>query len=390
MVFTQGQQFAIDDCYRWYMDNKEQIYELVGYAGTGKSTVIAALIERLGLDPDVDVINVAYTGQASMVLKRKGLNSSTIHTAIYDVVDVPKLDDMGEPIVQMGRPVTKMEFRLKPCIGGSIKLIVVDEASMVPQSIKTDLESFGIRIIALGDLGQLPPVIGKPAFLRNPNARLTEIKRTSETSPIVLLSKLAREGKPIPYGVYSDSVIVIPKDELTDEMLKKADAVICGRNSTRDDLNRYIREEIFKRRGALPVHNDKLICRRNNRKITVDDISLVNGLVGTVYNPISLEGFTSRSFNMDFQPYFMDLKYFEEIKIDYRYFKANAASRREGFFPNYDGEKFEYGYALTCHLTQGGQYDNVVIYEEVLNKATHKQWLYTAITRAVNGLILAI
>lgn len=388
LVLTNGQIQARDNCYQWYIDNIEQVFELVGFAGTGKSTVIATLIEKLGLDPDLEVLFVAYTGQAASILKRKGLNSSTIHSAIYDVIEVPKLDDVGEPIIQMGRPVMTQVFQLKSHIAGTVKLIVVDEASMVPQSIKDDLLSFGVRIIALGDLGQLPPVMGKPAFLNNPNAELTEIMRQEENSPIVKLSKLAREGKHIPYGIYGEHVIVIRKDQLTDEMLKSANCVICAKNSTRDDLNAYIRENIWKRKGPLPVLGDKIICRKNNRNIEIDDISLVNGLVGYVINPVNLESFTSRNFQIDFQPYFMKNKYFEDVKVDYRYFRADARSRRDGYFPAYDGEKFEYGYAITAHLSQGGQYRDVVVYEEVLTRAIHPKWLYTAITRAVRGLIL--
>ncbi|MFP3751604.1 ATP-binding domain-containing protein [Bacillus altitudinis] len=49
-----------------------------------------------------------------------------------------------------------------------------------------------------------------------------------------------------------------------------------------------------------------------------------------------------------------------------------------------------FGYAITCHKSQGSQWDNVVVINEVLNHETHHRWLYTAITRAAEKLILVV
>lgn len=88
-----------------------------------------------------------------------------------------------------------------------LKLIVIDEASMVDGQIMQDLKSFGIKILFIGDTGQLPPVSqnGNEEFLKmfnNPDFQLTEIHRQAAENPIIKLSMLARTKQEIEPGVY--------------------------------------------------------------------------------------------------------------------------------------------------------------------------------------------
>ena len=51
-------------------------------------------------------------------------------------------------------------------------------------------------------------------------------------------------------------------------------------------------------------------------------------------------------------------------------------------------QELEYGYAITCHKSQGSECKKVLVIEEVLHSAHHKRWLYTAVTRASEILVL--
>ena len=51
-------------------------------------------------------------------------------------------------------------------------------------------------------------------------------------------------------------------------------------------------------------------------------------------------------------------------------------------------QELEYGYAITCHKSQGSEFKKVLVIEEVLNSAHHRRWLYTAVTRASEKLVL--
>ena len=97
-------------------------------------------------------------------------------------------------------------------------LIVLDEVSMVNETMAADLMSFGKPILVLGDPGQLPPIKGEGAFTQAvPDVMLTEIHRQAEGSAIIRLATMAREGKFIPFGTYSDSVFKMHKSDLGPE-----------------------------------------------------------------------------------------------------------------------------------------------------------------------------
>ena len=103
----------------------KELQTVGGLAGTGKSTIVHTLRNRLGRFKVC-----AYTGQAASVLRNKGVDASTIHSLIYE----PKVDSYGN-----------VEFVLKEtldCDG-----IIVDEASMVSREILGDLKHFKIPLI---------------------------------------------------------------------------------------------------------------------------------------------------------------------------------------------------------------------------------------------------
>lgn len=387
MEFTDEQEEAIRKAKRWWKTQDKQVFEISGIAGSGKSSVVYYLIEELGLDRN-NVLFVAYVGKAALVLSQKGNNAKTIHSAIYDAVEVPKYDENGKPIIVNNRKVTTIEFVKKNKLYGDIELIVVDEAGMVPEKLALDLMSFNIPIIALGDNNQLDPVFGERFFLAKPDATLTKPMRQALDSPIIYLAERAMRGKPIKMGKYGDSCYVIDKSMITDNMLIKSDVVICGKNKTRTELNNYIRHDIMKIESESPKIGEKLMCTQNNWGRSIcNDIYLINGMTGFVKN-VYLDTYNGRSLMIDFQPDFIKDEYFKKVKIDYANLIAKPEDRlnKKSFY-----DKFEWGYAATVHKYQGSEADKVFIYHEPYGTADFRcKSLYTAITRSKKFLILAL
>jgi len=387
MEFTNEQEEAIRRAKKWWKKQDKQVFEISGCAGSGKSTIVYYLIDELGLDHS-DVLFVAYVGKAALVLSQKGNNAKTIHSAIYDAVEVPKYDENGNPILVNNRIVMITEFMKKARLYGDIKLIVVDEAGMVPEKLALDLLSFDIPIIALGDNNQLDPVFGERFFLVKPDATLTKPMRQALDSPIIYLAQRAMHGKPIKIGKYGNNCYVIDKSMITDNMLIKSDVVICGRNKTRAELNNHIRHDILKIDTEFPKIGEKLMCTQNNwNRCISNDIYLINGMTGFVKD-VYLDTYNGRSLTIDFQPDFIKDDYFKKVKIDYANLIAKPEDRtgKRSFY-----DKFEYGYAATTHKVQGSEFDKVFIYNEPYGTADFRcKVLYTAITRAKKFLIIAL
>lgn len=375
---------------KWYRTMNKQVWEISGIAGSGKTTMVYHLINKLGIKL-YDVAFVAYVGKATLALCRKGTPAKTIHSFIYELVEEPKRTKDGDIVVddELGKTVFAPKFVKKESLPKNIKLIVVDEGAMVSKPIADDLKSYGIPIIVLGDRNQLPPVTGESVFLINPDVNLTKPMRQSLDSPIIYLAQRAIEGKTIQYGKYGDTCFVIPKDMVKDSMMLKSDVTICAKNSTREIINNRVRHDILKINTDSPVVGDKMICRQNNwTKCIAENIFLINGLIGYVER-IDRESYDTRKLNIDFRPEFLKDECFNNIALDYRYLMAPYEVKRKT--PRTFYNKFEYAYAITCHLSQGSEYDSVFVYDERVGTFEYyKQWLYTAITRSSNSLIIAI
>lgn len=374
----------------WKSSTGDQVFELDGPAGSGKTTLIMSLIEKIGLSLD-DVLFVAYMGKAASQMQRNHLPAQTIHSSIYDCVMVYDRDENGHiQFTTNNKPKKKLEFKLKEKIHGKPKLIVVDEGFMVPENIALDLLSFGVPVIVLGDTHQLPPVFGKPFFLNNPDYSLTEIMRQNEGSPIIYISQLLLKHQMPKYGVYGNSS-VIHKNELTDYHLKHSDIVITGTNRLRKEINDLFREEFCNiSHLEYPNYGEKIICRRNNwgKKIhDKGDIYLTNGLSGYV-DYVSPESFTKDKISIDFRPDFTK-KVFRDLKVSIPYLDRRLGVDEISYIPP-GIERFEYAYAITTHLSQGSQWENVVFLKEdnfFNNQDDYFRLLYTAVTRASESII---
>ena len=398
--FSQDQIQAYGLIADWYFRSPEQIFVLTGYAGTGKTTLLRRVVtDALGLVPDVSAAFVTPTGKAANVLIRSGIPATTLHRLIYQSIAVEQEIEVN------GKKVTveKLTFKRRENIDKSIKLIVLDEASMVSDEIIGDLAGFGVKLLLCGDNAQLPPVEGFNSSLINPDFTLKSIVRQERDNPIIKLSKMAREGQYIPYGRYGDNVTVISgryfSGDRRSSALLNADQIICGTNKTRSLINDEVRK--LKGLGALPETGDKLICTQNNWETFIDGemkFNLVNGLIGTAYDTVydlpKAIGF------MQFMPDFLSEYCPSALPFDIGIFlDGNYRYKRGDYFEKTDenGEisgaftlnRFEYGYCISCHKAQGSEFDNVIVFDESYAfKEDRNRWLYTAITRAKRKLIL--
>lgn len=392
IILNDQQEECVKKAVEWYRKvSSKQTFEISGPAGSGKTTIVKTIIQELGIRIE-DVLFVAYVGKAALQLTRSGVNGRTIHSTFYDIDFVPVKGEDGNIIVKNGRLVTRPEFVKKERIPSNIKLIVIDEAPMVNESFGADIESFGIPVICLGDLQQLPPVIGGSKYLIRPDYVLTKIMRQAEGNPIIYLSQLASRGEPIPYGKYGDRCYVIPKNKVNDNMLLNADMILTPTNRSRIHYNRYIRECLRGIESELPVEGEKLICRKNNRnRILGDGVYLVNGMIGYVIN-VEKSSYNGKTLDISFVPDFNEDLVFNNVRLDYKTLMNSIQTDNEKYnkgFSMYD--MFEFGDVITVHLSQGSQAENVLFISEPfgMDRSLQAKLNYTGITRAREGLIYA-
>ena len=387
---TAEQAGVVDAVAEWYEARELPYITLGGYAGTGKTTVLGPIRERLGRDRHVKrVAFCAFTGKAASVLRsrlrehhavRRNDYCGTIHGLIYEA----EFDEAGQ--ISLWHRLPELPF----------DLIVVDEASMVGEDLWSDLRAFGIPILAIGDHGQLPPIEGALNLVANPDLRLETIHRQAEGNPIIHVSLLARTEGVIPQGSFGEGVEKIAKDlDSTRERLESEFAVfdsdtmiLCGYNRTRVALNRHIRELLgFEGPGLAP--GERVICLRNNWNAYPHP--LFNGMLGSVLTvePES-EGGVLHWYNAVLQMDGEHNVYAGRLSA-HQLDQLKTLQEVEGLLPIEIGDRFDRGYALTVHKAQGSQARRVILFEQksrLWEGDLYRRWLYTAVTRAREQLLI--
>ena len=231
--------------------------------------------------------------------------------------------------------------------------------------------------------------------------------RQEAESEIINLTMNIRAGKPL-VRYQGNEVQVLNKDELTTGMLLWADQIICAKNETRIILNNQMRDLLGRSGG--PQDGDKVICLKNNWDIySVNDNPLVNGTIGYLKDSFSTYINLPRQVTGDGQPKRLDIltaNFISDTDEDYGIlnmdkqlittgvpgldWKTSYKMGRNWRFQDKIPDQFTYGYAITCHKSQGSEWDNVLVIEEnfPFEKEEHKQWLYTAATRAAKKLVI--
>ena len=383
-----GQSELVGNLLNWFnswennlhYSDHPQWFAYSGAAGTGKTFTIKRFIELLGLTEE-EYICCAYVGKAVLNLQKQNLPARTIHSLIYHTI-ISREEDEDEP----GKFRLVMHFALKDKLEEELRLIVVDEATMVNNDLRDKLLSFGLPIVFIGDMNQLPPVFGTSEVMLYPDFTLRQIMRTAEDDPIVQLSQMVLNDQPILPGTYGNCRVVT-EHPIGKELLTDYDIILCGKNATRDGLNEIILKDILHRRDLIPFVGAKVVNRQNDWDIMVDGISLTNGLIGTftdVRRNTAYRGYYSADFKADFMT-----SEFQDLKVDRNYIRANYNQRKNFGMSKY--EKFEYAYAITVHISQGSEFPRVLFIGESFwdREMTMRLW-YTAFTRATESLTVVL
>lgn len=415
MQWSPQQDQALRAVASWYRGRKSPLFRLFGYAGTGKTSLARHFAESV----DGEVLFAAYTGKAASVLRAKGCpNASTIHQLIYLPRERSKkqltelrvrllnealaagFQSVDDPAFQATPAARRLEAEIEaelqhlrqPSFGlnddaliTDASLVIIDECSMVDQQMASDLLSFNVPILVLGDPAQLAPVKGGGgAFTTGePDFMLTEIHRQAADNPILHLATLARQGKALPLGTYGDSR-VIRKAEAAWGLLAQHDQILVGRNETRHRVNRGLRDALKHDPAGPPVVGEKLVCLRNDH-----NIGLLNGTLWTVEHcDVSGVDMWDEDARL-----LLDLSEFGEAD-PYRLVDVVAfgdvfygINDRRPWAERKAAHEFDFGYALTCHKAQGSQWNSVLVRDESFAFSRERsQWLYTAVTRAAQSV----
>jgi exodeoxyribonuclease-5 len=390
--FNPEQEAIIEGAVHHIHHSSKQVYQFCGGPGTGKTECIHEIVRRSGIPVD-RIAPMAYIGQAAIVMRLRGLyNAKTIHSTLYEVITEYLKDENGEYVLDpvFNKPIVTHKFI--PRNLDNIDLLIIDEGYTVPLSMKKDIESRGKKIIVCGDRNQLPPVKDEPAYLVGDDVHeIHQIMRQKQGSYIIQLSNMLLNGIEPPLGLHGN-VLVIEEKDLTPEMIRNAQVVICGTNKTRDRYNDYIRHQIMGYHTTLPQIGERVMCRKNNWDISVDGINLTNGLTGTVVSPPDVYTYNkNKMFSIDFVSDLLGLR-FNDLVCDYKYFTSNDRAEKEMIKSSryMAGEAFEYAYAKTTHLCQGSQYYNGIYISEYMHPDIQRQLDFTAVTRFINCLIYVV
>lgn len=440
-----GQTELIDLLSNFVVDrDPDKVFLLRGYAGTGKTSLIAALVRAMqSLQQPTTLL--APTGRAAKVLSRHSeFPAFTIHKRIY------RQD-------KLGYDTFSINTNDKPGV-----LYIVDEASMIANTrgdnavfgtgcLLDDLIHFvyssaGCALILIGDDAQLPPVgqIVSPALDANcltgyglhvSQYCLTEVTRQALDSGILsnatAIRELITEHAPVPSDkdliTSKPDVVCVGSSELLEQLEQSLrevgteETIVLTRTNKRTNMyNQGFRARILWKEDQLS-NGDRLMVSKNNYFWTekYENLGfLANGdmlEIARLHNFREIYGYhfvdaSLRSIDYDWEidsilwvdtlftdtpevAYSMQKELFARIAEDYPEIhnrrdlvKAVYAS------PYYNALQVRFAYAVTCHKAQGGQWAHVYIDRGMLpdegRNIEYLRWLYTAVTRATEKVFL--
>lgn len=441
---TEQQLLLFEEIHRFLVDEGDRIaFVLKGYAGTGKTTSVSALVKLLPKYTYRSVL-LAPTGRAAKVVASYSSKTAyTIHKRIYR-----KQETRGQ---------TKFVLNVNTL---SDTIFIVDEASMITnESDKSEIWGKGVladliqfvysgkncKLLLIGDTAQLPPVGSdySPALDSNylinefdlnlTEFELTEVLRQQKESGILRnateIRNLVRNEVPaIPQIItkgYTDCY-QCNGERLPDGLQYAYDKfgientlLVCRSNKSANGYNQQIRARILYREEEIST-NDYLMVVRNNYYWLPEKSEIGFIANGDIVRIRKIKGFTEihgcRFADLvvelcDYDNLEVECKIildtlvsespslssaesqmlYESVLEDYAY----LPNKRERFKklkedPFYNALQVKFAYAVTCHKAQGGQWDAVFIDQGYLNEQMINQdflrWMYTAVTRATKEL----
>lgn len=445
---TFEQEIAIKSLSTFLLSTaNDVVFVLRGYAGTGKTSLVGALVKAMDQLQQKSVL-LAPTGRAAKVFSAyAGHPAFTIHKKIYR---------------QQSFSNEVSNFSVNDNLHAHT-LFIVDEASMISNEglsgsvfgtgrLLDDLIQFvysgtGCRLLLMGDTAQLPPVgeVQSPALFTDAlkgyglnviEVDLTEVVRQVQDSGILwnatrlrqLITEEQCSSLPrIKVTGFAD-VKVVPGDELIDTLNScygrdgmDETIVVCRSNKRANIYNKGIRAQILDREDELNT-GDMLMVAKNNyfwtEKYKEMDF-IANGevaIVRRVRRTREMYGFRFAEVLLSF-PDLGDFELEANLLLDTLHTDAPALPKAENdrlFYsvledyaditvkrermkkmkadPYYNALQVKYAYAVTCHKAQGGQWQNVFLDQGYMSDEyltpDYFRWLYTAFTRATKTIYL--
>ena len=448
LVLTSGQQNAFDALKTFLQDNTLKVFILKGYAGTGKTTLMRKIIAEMQ-EQDLRFSLLASTGRAAKILSNAtGCVAKTIHSEIYKFSDLNQ--DLEEVVEK--RESTSVDssgqlylnFELTPKDHDKnepIHFYIIDEASMISDEIDknstqalfgsgkllTDLFKYDElgKFVFVGDVCQLPPVSQNisPALsldyieeifkYKCQERELTEVVRQSAEVDIV---RSAHKMRKLFYNPQPWKWAKFPmRGYKVDELGYNNATLLCFSNKQCDITTQLLRPSFGHYSHTLEV-GDLLLITQNNMISglmngdlgVIEDVIVQERRAGLTFLKVSIkELFTQQVYS---QLMIADVLYGnqtnitqpqqKELYIDfYCRMKDKGIKQKSSMFkqcmltdPYLNALRAVFGYALTCHKAQGGEWDYVYLdiprNVPALKKPYVYQWVYTAMTRAKKGLYI--
>ncbi len=431
-------------------ETKNPLYVLKGYAGTGKTTLVSTYVQEMR-DQKQRFVLMAPTGRAAKVLNQyTGYKAYTIHRFIYSI----KTDTAGKTKIYLNN--NKLSHTLFIVDEASmIGDTTAGNEGFGNRSLLDDLLSFvysqkGNRLVLIGDTAQLPPVglTISPALnltylksifnLTAYSYEMKEVMRQSLDSGILLSAttlrkRIENEDFSLPLFKHDDFKEDVRNINDAMEMQDlfqeyfygdnfRNSIVICRSNKRANLFNGQIRNRILQRETELEAGDLLMVVKNNYFWLKPDskagfiangDIVEVNRVLG-IYENFGYRFAEAEIKMLDYPDeknlrvmLLLDTLYAEKANLDYGEMnKLFEALQEEYAFLgsktkilaaikndlHYNALQVKFSYAMTCHKTQGGQWENVFIdrgfiTEEQIDKE-YLRWLYTAFTRATHRLFL--
>src|SRR6202789_38643 len=415
----QIRSWVYERCDTWREGRPAEVLKFAGFAGTGKTTVLGVLAKEFA-ERNLLVAYATFTGRASTILSRK-LEDQGVVTANRMMATSKKqlegkfakyfLKDGEERMPFCGtlhrllyapmineKTEELLGWRTRPKLDRRYGLICLDESSMIGNRMLADIVRHGVPVLAVGDHGQLSPVLDEGSLMKNPDIKLEKIHRQAEDNTIIQLSKVIRETGRIDTRLAGDAIGfagrgnlgMVYEVALTNVIANGGTALdvgaLCWTNKTRVVANRTIR----KTRGfsGPPKAGEVLMCLRNN-----DDVS--NGMRG-----ILTEDAEQLGFKLDAKLKFLD----EGIEGDFEL--CGHQFGRERTFAGLDelqrvipglrrmsdaGLLFDWGTCATVHKFQGSSLRHAIgVLDRPSNPgdSEYRKWLYTIVTRSSQKITL--
>lgn len=442
---TKGQEslFALFDEFLLNKDQKKPILILRGYAGTGKTTIVSAVVKMLPFF-NMRYVLMAPTGRAAKVMSGYSKRTAfTIHKKVFQ---------------QTAEPGGGLRFKRQKNYHKNT-LFIVDEASMISnhsdygqKGLLEELVDYvfsqeGNRLMLIGDVAQLPPVgVTESPALEKPylvgsfksdvaSIEMTEVMRQAESSGILfnatnLRNELPKDEPLIKFKTSAfDDIFKMTGERLEDGLRYAYDkygventAIICRSNKNAVQYNEYIRRAIQYREDELEA-GDLLMIVRNNYTFIPDNTPagfIANGDFVEVMKIKRFEEYYGLRFAdlelrmvdyPDMEPFeakvILDVLHTNEASLNDKSYKAlydqvvedyvDIESKTERIKsirkdPFLNALQVKFAYALTCHKSQGGQWDAVFVDQGYMTEEMvdheYLRWLYTGITRATKELFL--